>query len=292
MQKRLSWFTSSYRQIAVIFPFVVTAPRYLVGAIELGGLMQSVSAFANMEGNLSWFIDNYRVFAEWKASADRLSSFHDRMERARVARLDEVQSTPSSTLALEDLTLRVPEGGVIRSGLNVRVEPGERVLIQGPSGSGKSTLLRFIAGIWPYAAGRIAEPPREQMLFLPQKPYIPVASLREAISYPSPEGAFSDSHLVDVLDRCKLSHLAGRLGESAHWEHVLSPGEQQRLAFARLLLHRPRWMFLDEATSSVDDATQTHLYRELLRELPESTLVSVAHRPGVEEFHGRVVAIS
>lgn len=291
-QKRLTWFTASYTQVAIIFPFVVSAPRYFTGAIQLGGLMQVVSAFANVQSNLSWFIDNYSRFADWRASADRLAGFNAALEKAVVER---VATRPGfaydesgvEELGVENVEIDLPDGRELRRDINLRVKSGEKVLVRGPSGSGKSTFFRVMAGIWPYASGSVSAPPRKARLFLPQTPYIPIGTLRAAIAYPEGASAYDDESMRRVMTMCRLEHLQNRLDESAHWEQVLSPGEQQLVAFARALLHKPAWLFLDEATSSTDDATQDALYEALLRELPGSAIISIAHRPGVERYHQR-----
>jgi vitamin B12/bleomycin/antimicrobial peptide transport system ATP-binding/permease protein len=294
-QKRLTWFTASYSQLAIIFPILVAAPRFFSGAIQLGGLMQIASAFGQVQSALSWFIDNYRPFAEWKASVDRLIGFHHVMfgvqqrEAGSEGILVSREQTPE--LALENLDLGLPDGRLLFNGLTATIPPGERLLIRGPSGSGKSTLFRAIAGIWPFGSGSIRVPQGPKRLFLPQKPYLPIGTLRNAVSYPEKAGAFTDSEIVDALKLCRLEEFAGRLDEVAHWEQVMSPGEQQRLAFARALLYQPAWLFLDEATASLDDATQDYLYCLINSRLPNTTIVSIAHREDVRQFHTTVLSL-
>jgi vitamin B12/bleomycin/antimicrobial peptide transport system ATP-binding/permease protein len=223
-QKRLTWFTASYSQLAIIFPILVAAPRFFSGAIQLGGLMQIASAFGHVQSALSWFIDNYRSFAEWKASVDRLTGFHDAIfevqDRATGNGGILVSSNHSPDLALEDLHLSLPDGRILFDGLTARIAPGERLLIRGPSGAGKSTLFRSIAGIWPFGSGTVRVPSTPKRLFLPQKPYLPIGTLREAVSYPEKAGSFSDSDIVETLKLCRLEEFAGRLDEIAHWEQV------------------------------------------------------------------------
>lgn len=290
-RKSLMWFTSSYRQIAIIFPFVAAAPRYFKGGINLGSLMQIVSAFDNIESNLSWFVDNYPLFAEWKASADRLTSFDAQvsywMEHIPPVQRDE---ETGADLDIESLFLNLPSGGVLQDNINEHLQYGERLLVKGPTGSGKSTLFRTIAGIWPFASGKLVVPSRLESLFLPQRPYIPIVPLRYVLNYPG-RREYPDEALQSALAECGLSHLVSRLDETAHWEQTLSIGEQQRLAFARVLLQKPKWIFLDEATSAVDDSAQKLLYEALLRNLPKSSVLSIAHREGVEKFHGRVLEL-
>ena len=294
-QKRLTWFTASYTQIAIIFPILVAAPRYFAGAIQLGGLMQVASAFGNVQGALSWFIDNYRSFAEWQASVDRLTSFHHTIsevqakERAVGGIL--VSGGNDRELTVENLHLVLPDGRLLLNGLTTTIAPGDTLLVKGPSGVGKSTLFRAIAGIWPFGSGKIRAPENARRLFLPQKPYLPIGKLRDAIAYPEKSGTFSDTEIVEVLKLCHLEDFAGRLDEAAHWEQVMSPGEQQRLAFARALLYKPEWLFLDEATAALDDATQDYLYALVKDRLPNTSIVSIAHREDVKHFHRKVLEL-
>ena len=295
-QKRLTWFTASYTQIAIIFPILVAAPRYFAGAIQLGGLMQVASAFGNVQGALSWFIDNYRSFAEWQASVDRLTSFHHTIsevqakERAVGGIL--VSGGNDRELTVENLHLVLPDGRLLLNGLTTTIAPGDTLLVKGPSGVGKSTLFRAIAGIWPFGSGKIRAPENARRLFLPQKPYLPIGKLRDAIAYPEKSGTFSDTEIVEVLKLCHLEDFARRLDEAAHWEQVMSPGEQQRLAFARALLYKPEWLFLDEATAALDDATQDSLYALVKDRLPNTSIVSIAHREDVKHFHSKVLELT
>jgi vitamin B12/bleomycin/antimicrobial peptide transport system ATP-binding/permease protein len=294
-QKRLTWFTASYGQLAVVFPILVAAPRYFSGAIQLGGMMQVVSAFSNVQNALSWFIDNYRPFAEWKASVDRLTTFHDAVVQVQTRQTSpagiELHENDEPSLTISDLHLSLPNGRILVNGLNAVMNPGDSVLVRGPSGIGKSTLFRSIAGIWPFGSGRILTPPRSTQLFLPQKPYLPIGTLRDAISYPGTSGVFTDHAIREALRQCHMDPFVERLDEVAHWEQVLSIGEQQRLALARALLHKPGWLFLDEATSALDDTTQAQLYEVLKTELKETSIVSIAHRGDVRPFHERTLSL-
>ena len=294
-QKRLGWFTFSYGQAAVIFPFLLAGSRYLSGAITLGTLMQISSAFGQVKDALSWFVDNYVNIAPWKASVDRLITFCDSIELANKNDGPDaivVEQGAEQKITIRDLSLGLPNGQVIAQNLNTEITSGERLLLTGPSGSGKSTLFRAIAGIWPFGRGRVSRPAGGRTLFLPQKPYLPIGSLRETVSYPGKPGEFTDAAIVDALRTCKLEALASRLDEQQHWAQQLSPGEQQRLAFARALLHKPDWLFMDEATSALDDATEQEMYRVLNERLPQTTFVSIAHRPNVVAFHTRQIAIA
>jgi putative ATP-binding cassette transporter len=290
-QKILNSFTVGYNQAAVVFPFVVGLPRYLSGSIQLGGLMQISNAFGQVQGSLSWFIAAYPTFASWKATVDRLLGFHYAIERAREesAHPSGVRVTEDSgeALSLQDIALGLPNGDQLLAPSTASIAPGERVLIRGPSGSGKSTLFRAIAGIWPFGSGRVARPRNFKVLFLPQRPYLPIGTLKQVVTYPDSEQHHSDEQALDALEACGLSHLKSRLNESRHWALDLSPGEQQRIAFARALLIKPAWLFLDEATSAVDDGLEERLYRLLETRLPATTVISIGHRPALQRFHSR-----
>ena len=294
--KRLTGFTAGYSQAAIIFPYIVAAPRFFTGSMPLGGLMQIASAFGQVQSSLSWFVNSYGTLANWKASVDRLLTFKSALDQASVEsmRNDGVQSVQGDTpeLAGAEIELGVPGDRVLVSGANFQFAPGERTLLSGSSGSGKSTLFRAIAGIWPYGRGRITIPRGAKLLFLPQKPYIPIGTLREAVSFPAPPGTFSDQVIRDALCDCRLELFTGRLDENAHWQQLMSGGEQQRLAFARALLHRPDYLFLDEATASLDEETEALLYSVLHERLPQTAIISIAHNPAVRRFHERQLRLA
>jgi vitamin B12/bleomycin/antimicrobial peptide transport system ATP-binding/permease protein len=289
--KHLTAFTNGYTQIALIFPFLVAFPRFFSGAISLGQLMQIASAFGQVQSSLSWLVNNYSDLAEWKAGVDRLLTFNHAIEEAKRAavRADRivVAHDAESRLEVQNLHLERPDGHPIVSAASFAIRPGERLLVTGPSGAGKSTLFRGIAGIWPFGTGRVDLPARARVLFLPQKPYIPIASLRDALTYPAAQGTFSDAELSAALRDCRLAAFVDRLNEVAHWSMTMSVGEQQRLAVARALLHKPDWLFLDEATAALDETTERELYEMLRVRLPESAIVSIAHRPTVAVHHTR-----
>lgn len=293
--KRLGWFTFSFGQAAVIFPFFLAGSRYFSGAITLGVLMQISSAFGRVQDGLSWFVDNYTNLAAWRATADRLLQFQAAMDRAEnQAQVVQIESSASadSTLHVDDVSLALPNGQVLLNAASLTINPGDKLLLSGTSGAGKSTLFRAIAGVWPFGRGRVRRPEGKRTLFLPQKPYLPIGSLRDTVSYPGKPGEFSDDAIVAALRSCKLEGLTTRLDEQQHWGQQLSPGEQQRLAFARALLHKPDWLFMDEATSALDEATEQEMYRLLNEHLPNSTFVSIAHRPNAAAFHTRRMVIS
>jgi len=290
-QKSLTWFTSFYGQAAIIFPFLVGAPRYFSGAIQLGGLIQISSAFGQVQGALSWFVDAYPQIADWRATVDRLTSFGAAIERSseEAAAKDAilVGQTGGPALEVSGLELAVPTGRVLLKNVNERIEAGEKVLITGPSGSGKTTLFRALAGLWPFGRGTVRIPAGAKILFLPQKPYLPLGALKAVVCYPSAAEGVSDAVVLDALNACRLGHLQERLGESQNWSLALSAGEQQRVAFARVLVNRPDWLFLDEATSALDEDIERHLYQMLRERLPNATVISIAHRPTVAAFHQR-----
>ncbi|CAK0778278.1 vitamin B12/bleomycin/antimicrobial peptide transport system ATP-binding/permease protein [uncultured Gammaproteobacteria bacterium] len=290
-RKRLTWFTSGYTQVAIIFPFLVSAPRYFSGAIQLGGVMQISSAFGQVQTALSWFVEAYVNVAEWRAAVTRLTSFHAAIATIRAAGTLNpaitVETGPDQNLGLHALRLDLPGGGSLVEPGTLTIEPGQWLLITGPSGSGKSTLFRAIAGLWPFGCGRITLPQTKRVLFLPQKPYLPIGPLRAAVAFPTAAEQFSDAALAEALTVCGLPALVDRLDESDHWALRLSPGEQQRLAFARAVLHRPDWLFLDEATAACDAATEARLYTVVRERLPTTMVVSIGHRAALAEWHGR-----
>lgn len=287
-QKRLTWFTVGFNQAAVVFPFIVAAPRYFSGAIQLGELMQIASAFGRVQDALSWFVDNYASLASWRATTDRLSSFDTVLSEENSGKPSVEWSHDAIKTGFPeaaDLTLALPTGARLLAHETLRVAPGSPVLLQGPSGSGKSTLFRAFAGIWPHAQGRVALP--EDSMFLPQRPYFPNGPLRHALAYPEPPERYSDAALREALEQALLPELADRLDEADAWSQKLSGGEQQRLAIARVLLKQPRWIFADEATSALDAAAEQTLYERLatLARQTGGALVSIAHRPSVATFH-------
>ena len=294
-QKRLTWFTAGYGQAAVIFPFMVAAPRYFRGEIPLGGLIQTASAFGQVQDSLSFIISAYTDIAQWRSVVLRLVGFERALARVRAdAAIDGVRRGPGAdaTLALDRVDLKRPDGQPLVEHVTLGVRPGDTALITGPSGVGKSTLFRAIAGIWPFGEGEIRLPRDGRVLFLPQKPYLPIGTLREVVSYPGPPGVVDDAALREALEAVGLPELAARLGEHAHWALTLSPGEQQRIAFARALVQTPDWLFLDEATSALDEESEVRLYTLLRDRLPGVTLVSVGHRSTLRPFHARSLVVT
>ncbi len=292
--KRLTFFTSGFGQVASIFPIVVAAPAFFAGRIPLGGLIQTSSAFGQVQGSLSWFLDSYSRLTEWRATVARLVGFEAAIAAAEAGATAGPRFGPgeAGALALSGVALDLPDGRRLLEGVDLSVAPGEAVLVTGASGSGKSTLFRAIAGVWPFGRGRIAVPRGAQVLFLPQRPYLPLGTLRRALCYPSAPEDFPDDAVRAALAAVGLGFLAPRLDEADSWDRRLSGGEQQRVAFARALLQRPDWLFLDEATASLDPEAEEQLYALLRERLPGTAMVSIAHRPAVARFHDRAVRVA
>lgn len=284
--KRLNVVSTFYAQFAVIFPMLVGAPRYFAGAINLGTLMQISSAFGHVQDALSWFVNAFSSLAEWKASINRLAGFHVAVMAGRTLEQGvKVERNNVGAILIDQLSLQLPTGQVLSNGFTTDLQAGQRILVAGPSGCGKSTLFRAMAGIWPYGAGSIEIPSQMKLLFLPQKGYLPIGTLRAAVSYPAPDKTYKDLAIYHYLELCQLKHLTSLIAETDNWSQRLSPGEQQRLAFVRVLLTRPDVLFLDEATSALDADTEEVLYRLILQELPRATMISIAHRETVAKHH-------
>ena len=289
-QKMLTWFSSGYDQVATIFPFVVAAPRYFSRAIQLGGLMQIAQAFGQVQSALSWFVTNYTSFADWRATLSRLSGFEQALARngENGRSISTTRSPKARVISVSNLNIYLPDGRPLVRDLSLTLPPSARVLISGPSGSGKSTFLRTLCGIWPYCEGQIVMPAGQKLLFCPQKPYLPLGSLREAVQYPESGGAYKDAHIKEALALCGLEEFRGRLDDAENWAIKLSIGEQQRLAFARALLMKPQWLFFDEATSALDEESEFRLYG-LVAGMAGCALISVAHRKTLSAFHDRTI---
>ena len=297
-QKRLTWFTAGYGQAAVVFPFIIAAPRFFSGAIQLGELMQIASAFGRVQDALSWFVDNYDRLASWRATTDRITSFEASFQALVSAESDsgprapgEAQATPERAhdLTIEQMDLALPGGVPLLTAGGLTVRAGDTVLLKGPSGSGKSTLFRALAGIWPWGRSRVTRPTdfEQRVMFLPQRPYFPNGPLRQALAYPAAADHYPDARLQQALRDALLPQLADQLDREDTWGQKLSGGEQQRLAIARALLKQPRWLFVDEATSALDEAAERTVYEHLQSMVHQQNgaLVSIAHRPAVAAFH-------
>ncbi len=298
--KRLNFVLSFYANIAFIFPLVVAAPKYFAGAYTMGVLMQIRSAFGNVSDSFSWFINSYSTLVEWRATVNRLREFKRVMRTAHFAESVSpatergginLHYVDADTLTTRGLVLALPNGAPLARIADLSIAPGTRWLVQGPSGAGKSTLLRAFAGLWPFGDGAIDAPVGARMMFVPQQSYMPIGTLKAALTYPAPGDAFSDDDCREALTACRLHAYTTRLEESGHWARMLSPGEQQRLAAARVLLHKPDLVFLDEATSALDIDNEARIYRLLNERLPKTAIVSVAHRESVAALHPNVIEI-
>jgi putative ATP-binding cassette transporter len=296
--KRLTMLTASYRQASVVFPLIMVSPAYFAGNIQWGGLMQTANAFDNVREALSIFIDVYRDLAEWRAVVARLDGFDAAIAQAQAgaAATPAVALMPDNdgkSIAIDDLLVRLPNGTPLVAAENLEIRPdGDSVLVTGPSGAGKSTLFRAMAGIWPFGSGAVRVPAGARVMVMPQQPYFPVAPLAVAVSYPDPPGTFSAAELAEAVAAVGLPELARRLDQEAHWNRVLSQGEQQRLGIARALLQRPDFLFLDESTSSLDEAAEATLYKLLKTRLAATTLISIGHRAALANFHDRQLVMT
>ena len=291
-QKQLVWLTSGYSQIAIIFPFVAAMNRYLAKEFTLGGLMQVASAFGRVQDSLSYFVDTYSSLATWQSVVMRLTYFGRHMQEvsAEAERFHLERFVAAEEVRAEAMQVNLPDGTPLLKNINFTLEPGSNVLIKGVSGSGKSTLLRAIAGIWPFVEGKIVLPEQEKLMFIPQKPYLPLGSLREALLYPGNKPV-SDDVLVALMEVCQIGYLKDKLDIVADWSHVLSVGEQQRLAFVRAHIQEPVWLFLDEATSALDEETEAKMYSLVGERLANTTIVSIGHRSTLNKYHKLVLAL-
>jgi len=283
----LGW-NQSITQLINPLPLMIQAQRLFKGQITFGDVTQSASAFNSVHDSLSFFRAIYDSFASYRATIIRLDGLVDADEKARALPRLEVQESSDGAIELRNIEVRNPEGTPLLQGLNFRLEPGDSLVITGPSGCGRTTLLRSIAQLWPYTSGTLCRPGREgDAMFLSQVPYLPLGDLRAVLSYPNVESEIPDEQLVSVLEDVALGNLADRLDETPDWSKTLSPGEQQRIAFARVLLHKPKVIFLDESTSAIDEGQEFALYRLLRARLPATIMVSVTHRGTVKQHHGR-----
>jgi vitamin B12/bleomycin/antimicrobial peptide transport system ATP-binding/permease protein len=290
-QKKLTFLTAGYGQVSSVFPFVVVSPAYFAGAIQLGGLMQTSSAFGSVQGALSFFVTAYRSLAEWRAVIERLAGFDESIANARAAAINPPVVTlrpgETSALSFKDLSVRLPQSTPLVTASDISIGLGEHVLVSGPSGAGKSTLFRALAGVWPFGSGTITVPKNARMMILPQRPYFPIAPLAAAVAYPAEPGSFDAGKVAELVVAVGLPALAARIEEEAHWNRMLSLGEQQRLGIARALLYAPDFLFLDEATASLDEPAEAALYQLLDRRLARATIVSIGHRATLAAFHKR-----
>lgn len=292
-QKQLVFLNSGYSQIAIIFPFVVAMNRYLTKEVTLGGLMQVASAFGRVQDSLSYFVDMYSSIAQWQAVVMRLTYFGRHMHEVsqQAERFHVERFAAADLVEVSNMQINLPDGKPLLENLSFTLHPGHNVLIKGVSGSGKSTLLRAISGIWPFVDGKIFLPERDKLMFIPQKPYLPLGTLRAALNYPGNK-PIDDTELIYLMDLCQIGYLKDKLDLEADWSHVLSVGEQQRLAFVRAHIQQPQWLFLDEATSALDEDTEATMYSLLQERLQQTTVVSVGHRSTLNKYHELVLRLN
>ena len=292
-QKQLVFLNSGYSQIAIIFPFVVAMNRYLTKEVTLGGLMQVASAFGRVQDSLSYFVDMYSSIAQWQAVVMRLTYFGRHMHEVsqQAERFHVERFAAADVVEVNDMQINLPDGKPLLENIIFTLHPGHNVLIKGVSGSGKSTLLRAISGIWPFVDGKIFLPERDKLMFIPQKPYLPLGTLRAALNYPGNK-PIDDTELIYLMDLCQIGYLKDKLDLEADWSHVLSVGEQQRLAFVRAHIQQPQWLFLDEATSALDEDTEATMYSLLQERLTQTTVVSVGHRSTLNKYHELVLRLN
>lgn len=292
---RLTWITSGYGWLAIVVPILAAAPDYFAGRLSFGEMMMVVGAFNQVQSALRYFVDNFPKIADWRSAVLRVATFRqaalDLDEVAAESRKIDIGPHPKGWLSFEGVSIALSDGSILIEDATAEIQPGERVLIMGESGAGKSTLFRAISGLWPWGSGRIRIPKPEEMMFLPQRPYLPLGSLRAAISYPASPDTFDDAQVRGALERCGLGEFGEMLDKHERWDRSLSLGQQQRVAFARVLLHRPRWVFMDEATSALDEENQTSMLALFEDELKGASVLSIGHRPGLEEFHTRTLHI-
>lgn len=292
-QKQLVFLNSGYSQIAIIFPFVVAMNRYLTKEVTLGGLMQVASAFGRVQDSLSYFVDMYSSIAQWQAVVMRLTCFghhmHDVYQQAE--RFHVERFAAADVVEVDNMQINLPDGKPLLENISFTLHPGHNVLIKGVSCSGKSTLLRAISGIWPFVDGKIFLPERDKLMFIPQKSYLPLGTLRAALNYPGNK-PIDDTELIYLMDLCQIGYLKDKLDLEADWSHVLSVGEQQRLAFVRAHIQQPQWLFLDEATSALDEDTEANMYSLLQERLQQTTVVSVGHRSTLNKYHELVLRLN
>jgi putative ATP-binding cassette transporter len=294
LRKKLTWVTSTYTQVSVVFGILVASPRYFSNQILLGQLFQVIDAYSHVQNGFSFIIDSFTRLAQWRAVINRLNNFLFCMELSRYEQKGiSVNSHKDSCFSVDKLSVFRPDGQQLAEDIAIELRQGQHLLVAGPSGCGKSTLLRTLSGLWPFAKGKIYAPNGEVILFIPQKPYMPLNSLREVILYPGlARQGIDDKYIKETMMNCRLGHLVDKLDNVMDWGQILSLGEQQRIAFARAILSKPNWLFLDEATSALDDETESVVYNAVLKLLTNTTLISVGHRKTIRRFHKQILKLT
>jgi putative ATP-binding cassette transporter len=296
-QARMTWIINGNSVLAPIVPLLLGAPKYLSGSLSLGELMQLASAFAQVQVALNWLVENSIRLAEWNASARRVGALSAAMKSFDERIVGDKSSTivlgesPDSDLHIQNLSVAQANGALMIEDADLVVSPGEKVLIKGESGTGKSTLIRAMAGLWPWGSGAILRPANAKIEFMPQRPYMPLGTLRRALQYPASDVGYSDDDVREAMQKCGLQHLYDQLDKEDQWSKILSVGEQQRIAFARTLLKKPDIVIMDEATSALDELSQARVMSFFENELRDATLLSVAHRPELEAYHTREIRL-
>jgi putative ATP-binding cassette transporter len=290
---RLTWVTAGYGWFTIIAPILVAAPGYFGGDLSFGGLMMVVGAFIQVQGSLRWFIDNFSTIADWRATLLRIASFRETvltMDRlgATNNRIEFVEAADDK-LTFENLEVAIPTGCTSLTERHVEIAPGERVLIVGEPGTGKTMLFRAIAGLWPWGSGRIALPPSNAVMFMPRQPYVPLGTLRAALAYPSPETTYQDEELVAVLHSASLEHLSSSLDRVARWERELTDDEQQALVFARIVLHKPRWVVIDEVLDALDDDARDRVISLFSSRLKDAAIINIGRPETKHPYFDRVL---
>jgi vitamin B12/bleomycin/antimicrobial peptide transport system ATP-binding/permease protein len=295
-QKLLLWFTAGYNQVSVILPLVVVLPNYFNKVFKLGGLMQALRAFTQIQDALSFFVNSYSTIAQWRATLQRLITFVNHIYEVETKAVTQnkfvYNMQQPDSISTKGLTITTPQSVKLLENINLDFEHGKNYLIKGPSGIGKSTFIRVIAGIWPFGSGEIDLPVDKSIMYLPQKSYMPIGTLRDALMFPSKVTDVTDDDLIKLLKACDLPELVSRLHDVSMWSEQLSPGELQRIAFARVLLHKPHWVFLDESTSALDLPLEKRLFELLKKELPNCSIISIGHQVSVEAFHDQQIDLS
>lgn len=292
-QKRLSWFVNIYGQTAIIVPIFLIVPAYFAKQIQWGGIMQTLTAFDKVQTALSFFVESYATIAQWQSVVNRLVNFTNNMEKVeQIQGETQIKPVQDNNFQVKSLDVTLPTGRVLLNNLNFNIAPGETILITGDSGCGKSTLLRAISGIWPFGEGEVQIPDGHQCFFLPQRPYLPLGSLRDALLYPQENSLVSQQEIKNVMEKCELIHFFDRVNEVDDWSRILSLGEQQRVAFARVLLAKPDIVFLDESTSALDEKTEAVMYKLLKENLPNAAILSIGHRSTLHQYHKQQLHLS